>query len=167
MKSRPTQFGVRENTASARRHVSRLVPRARSSAVCLENESPKTPGPSTSDYRPVTNIGGESPAARQHAATGGGERNASERPALATPLKSSHLSKTTFEPLINSPVAAKLLGNIHVKTLQRYARMGSLPGYQIGGHWYFRTSELDAWLQSRINSKRQPADPVDFTKEKA
>ena len=71
-----------------------------------------------------------------------------------------------FETLIGSPEAAKLLGNIHVKTLQRYARTGSLPGYQIGGHWYFRVSELDAWLQSRINSNCQPADRVDFTQEK-
>lgn len=105
-------------------------------------------------------------AASQHAATGGGGRNAFERPARVTPLKSSQPSKSTFEPLINSPVAAKLLGDIHVKTLQRYARMGSLPGYQIAGHWYFRVSELDAWLQSRINSSCQPADRVDFTQEK-
>jgi excisionase family DNA binding protein len=56
--------------------------------------------------------------------------------------------------------------NIHVKTLQRYARLGRLPGYQIGGHWYFRASELDAWLQSRINSNCQPADRVDFAQER-
>ena len=40
----------------------------------------------------------------------------------------------SFEPLISSEQAARLLGNIHVKTLQRYARLGRLPGYQIGGH---------------------------------
>ena len=57
-----------------------------------------------------------------------------------------------FEPLIGSCDAAKLLGNIHVKTLQRYARHGRIPGYQIGGHWYFRASELDSWLRSQINS---------------
>ena len=47
-------------------------------------------------------------------------------------------------------------GNIHVKTLQRYARAGTLPGYRLGGHWYFRASELDAWLRSRINSACHP-----------
>jgi len=82
------------------------------------------------------------------------------------PVLGSQESKPAFEALIGSPEAAKLLGNIHVKTLQRYARTGSLPGYQIGGHWYFRVSELDAWLQSRINSNCQPADRVDFTQEK-
>jgi len=63
--------------------------------------------------------------------------------------------KEAFEPLISSEQAARLLGNIHVKTLQRYARHGALPGYQIGGHWYFRESELDAWLRDQINSNRQ------------
>jgi excisionase family DNA binding protein len=63
------------------------------------------------------------------------------------PRTPSHKSKSSFEPLMGSPEAAKLLGDIHVKTLQRYARRGSLPGYQIGGHWYFRASELDAQLE--------------------
>ena len=60
-----------------------------------------------------------------------------------------------FESLISSTQAAKLLGNLHVKTLQRYARLGRLPGYQIGRHWYFRESELDAWLRLQLNSKCQ------------
>ena len=60
-----------------------------------------------------------------------------------------------FESLISSSQAAKLLGNLHVKTLQRYARLGRLPGYQIGRHWYFRESELDAWLRLQLNSKCQ------------
>ena len=62
----------------------------------------------------------------------------------------------SFEPLIDSYDAARLLGNIHIKTLQRYARHRRVPGYQIGGHWYFRASELDAWLQSRINLSCHP-----------
>ncbi len=69
----------------------------------------------------------------------------------------THSTRKTpvFEPLLGSEDAARLLGNIHIKTLQRYARQGSVPGYRIGGHWYFRTTELDAWLQSRINSSGQ------------
>jgi len=61
------------------------------------------------------------------------------------------------ELLVGCEEAAGLLGNIHVKTLQRYARQGSVPGYRIGGHWYFRITELDAWLRSRINSNCQSA----------
>ncbi len=88
----------------------------------------------------------------QHGAKGGGE---SDTPDRASPLGAAEKPKRHFEPLIGSSEAAKLLGNIHVKTLQRYARRGSLPGYQIGGHWYFRVSELDAWLQLQINSHCQ------------
>ena len=105
-------------------------------------------------------------ATSQHAATDGEGSARAEHSAQASTLKTSQESKPAFEALIPSHEAAKLLGNIHVKTLQRYARTGSLPGYQIGGHWYFRVSELDAWLQSRINSNCQPADRVDFTQEK-
>jgi len=57
-----------------------------------------------------------------------------------------------FEPLLDSQEAAKLLGNIHVKTLQRYARRGSVPSYRIGSHWYFRASDLDRWLRTQISS---------------
>ena len=105
-------------------------------------------------------------ATSQHAATDGEGGACAEHSAQASTLNPPQASKPAFETLIGSPEAAKLLGNIHVKTLQRYARTGSLPGYQIGGHWYFRVSELDAWLQSRINSNCQPADRVDFTQEK-
>ncbi len=67
-----------------------------------------------------------------------------------------HCRNAEFEPLLDCKEAAKLLGNIHVKTLQRYARQGELPSYRVGGHWYFRASELDAWLRSRINLACHP-----------
>ena len=89
-------------------------------------------------------------------ATGEGEEHVSE--------SSGHVPRRAifrgpghaFEPLISSLDAAKLLGNIHVKTLQRYARRGNLPGYQIGGHWYFRASDLDSWLRTQLNSSCHP-----------
>jgi excisionase family DNA binding protein len=94
-------------------------------------------------------------AAPLHAATGGETSDTVERSALPMRLGQSQRSGHAFEPLIGSSDAAKLLGNMHVKTLQRYARLGRLPGYQIGGHWYFRASELDTWLYLRINSNCQ------------
>jgi excisionase family DNA binding protein len=60
-----------------------------------------------------------------------------------------------FEPLLNSEEGASLLGGIHTKTLQRMARRGEVPGYQIAHRWYFRASELDAWLKTRLNSRSQ------------
>ena len=157
MKLRPTQFGVRGNTASPRQHVSRLKVDTDWRAVCIEEEMLAIQR-STPLNDPQTTVS-ENPlhAASQRAATGDGER------AVTLPRIPSLKSEQSFEPLMGSPEAAKLLGNIHVKTLQRYARRGSLPGYQIGGHWYFRASELDDWLRSRINSNCQPADRVDLT----
>jgi excisionase family DNA binding protein len=158
---RRLQFGTRENPASNRRHGSQLT----ESSVSTGNSEPNQASP-----RPGTR--GDQPLARSiaslHApprAATRDERRTVERSALAMQLRPSPTLKYDFEPLIGSPEAAKLLGNIHVKTLQRYARLGRLPGYQIGSHWYFRASELDAWLESRINSNGQPADRVDFTQE--
>ncbi len=57
-------------------------------------------------------------------------------------------SDTVFEPLLDAPQAAQLLGGMHVKTLQRLARSHDIPGYQIGRFWYFRASELNTWLDT-------------------
>ena len=54
-----------------------------------------------------------------------------------------------FERLLDSDEAAALLG-IHKKTLQRMARSGEVPGFQIGDLWRFRASTLDEWLGSRL-----------------
>jgi excisionase family DNA binding protein len=56
-----------------------------------------------------------------------------------------------FEPLLDSREAAALL-HIHHKTLERKARSGEIPAYQIAGRRYFRASELDAWLRSQLKS---------------
>jgi excisionase family DNA binding protein len=61
----------------------------------------------------------------------------------------------SFEPLLNSEEGASLLGGIHTKTLQRMARKGEVPGYQIAHRWYFRASELDGWLKTKLNSGSQ------------
>jgi len=163
MKSRPTQFGAREHTASPRQHASRLQVGTDSHTVCIEEEMPDIQKSSPMNDPPATVSENPLHTAPQRAATGDGGRDIAEGSAVTLPRAPLQKSKQSFEPLMGSPEAAKLLGNIHVKTLQRYARRGSLPGYQIGGHWYFRASELDDWLRSRINSNRQPADRVDLT----
>jgi excisionase family DNA binding protein len=156
MKPRPIQFGARENTASSRQHASRLCVDVRSNPPCLDLGSPEARLASPQIDRSETVRNTTSNAGPQHWTTGEEERDVRESSALTSPLRPSQKSTHAFEPLIGSPEAAKLLGNIHVKTLQRYARTRRLPGYQIGGHWYFRASELDAWLHSRINSSCHP-----------
>jgi excisionase family DNA binding protein len=61
------------------------------------------------------------------------------------------MKTVNFEPLLNNDESATLLGGIHPKTLQQMARRGEISGYQIAHRWYFRASELDAWLKSRLN----------------
>lgn len=62
----------------------------------------------------------------------------------------AHIDET-FEPLLDSTQAAKLL-QVHPKTLQRMARAGEIPAYRIGDLWRFRASDLDNWLRSRVCS---------------
>jgi hypothetical protein len=69
MKLRPTQFGVRENTASPRQHASRLPARSRSNALCRQNEDPNTPVTLSDDHQSATRLGRAFHAAPRNAAT--------------------------------------------------------------------------------------------------
>ncbi len=51
-------------------------------------------------------------------------------------------------PVLDSEEAAALL-KIHPKTLQRMARTGEIPGFQIGKLWRFRTTRLHEWLDKK------------------
>jgi excisionase family DNA binding protein len=134
---------MRENTASSRQHAPRSeVKLSQLQADCPEDGLQKTDlhSPSTAESKGAT----------------GGEKSETFGANNPRPERLLHAQRIPeFEPLLGSEDAARLLGNIHVKTLQKYARQGSVPGYRIGGHWYFRTTELDAWLRTRINSNRQ------------
>ena len=44
---------------------------------------------------------------------------------------------TQFEPLMSAEETAQLLGGLHPKTVMRWARQKSLPGFQIGRGWFF------------------------------
>jgi excisionase family DNA binding protein len=155
MKSRPTQFGVRENTASSRQHAPRL------GADSLPSTSETLPR-GLLDRQPRRVLASraiepdESVPRPLDAATGRKKGDGVNPFSASAMLIAANDSRRVFEPLIECKDAAKLLGNIHVKTLQRYARRGTLPGYRVAGHWYFRATELDVWLRSRINSSRHP-----------
>jgi excisionase family DNA binding protein len=157
MKSRPTQFGVREHTASPRQHASRLaVDSLPSLSEILPRDAKHRPSRPVSAPRPSERR--ESVATDPLDAATVRERRGTGAEVLSAPatVSATNESRQAFEPLIGSEAAAQLLGNIHVKTLQRYARRGTLPGYRVAGHWYFRATELDAWLRSRINSSCHP-----------
>jgi excisionase family DNA binding protein len=141
---RRLQLDMRENPASNGRHDSSGPQHNLSDATCV----PKHRSTSTSTDKVLH-------AALPHAATVGERKPIAYEHVSAEAVLTPPESGLLFESLISSTQAAKLLGNLHVKTLQRYARLGRLPGYQIGRHWYFRESELDAWLRLQLNSKCQ------------
>ncbi len=153
---RHLQIGMRENPASARRHGSRSGTDRFLNESYIEKASSPSEELAPAHDHSSADAHGTVRAAGLHAATGGEKVNTNGNVAAVIQSSESQNPPRAFEPLIGSYEAARLLGNIHVKTLQRYARHGSVPGYQIGGHWYFRASELDAWLHSRINSSCHP-----------
>jgi excisionase family DNA binding protein len=156
MKPRSTQFGVRENTASSRQYASRpTIDFLPSLSETLPRDSqhgqsaPVLASRANEEPRSVT-------TKPLYAATEGKGESSTEVLSAPATVSAHKDSRQAFEPLIGCDDAAKLLGNIHVKTLQRYARGGTLPCYRVAGHWYFRATELDAWLRSRINSSCHP-----------
>src|SRR5208337_920611 len=150
MNRRPTQFGVRENTASSRQHASR---HATDSLPSMS--APFPTGSQHRQLRPVLASHASEPEESvtikpRRGATGEEKGDRVETFSAPVTVIAGDVPRQVFEPLIGCEEATKLLGNIHVKTLQRYARRGTLPGYRVAGHWYFRATELDAWLRSRI-----------------
>ena len=73
--------------------------------------------------------------------------------------------KIVYEPLLNDAEAAKFLGGLHPKTVQRMARRGEIPSYRVGKYYRYRASELDAWLRSQVHSSGQISPPAQTRKE--
>jgi excisionase family DNA binding protein len=67
------------------------------------------------------------------------------------PLRKPPTSVATYvpEPLIDSEEAAAII-KVHPKTLQRLARQKLIKGVQIGTHWRFRASDIEAWYQEKL-----------------
>jgi excisionase family DNA binding protein len=76
-------------------------------------------------------------------------------------IERGHQRLWDYEPLLNDVQAARFLGGLHPKTVQRMARRGKPPAYRIGRYWRFRASELDQWL--RVQSQH-PNASVALTK---
>jgi excisionase family DNA binding protein len=131
---------MRENTAPSRQHASRLA--ANKPDLSLTATANETTGGSEEDVAKSFPV-------------------MVDRPQPAN----KDARSTDFEALLDVSEAAALL-RIHPKTLQRLARFAHVPAYRVGRFWRYRASDLEMWLRSGANSKRQPADGVDFTEEK-
>ena len=149
MKSRPTQFGVRENTASSRQHASRL---AMNTSVLQSDPLSATERPDESMHEPVPPIKEMfelSLTEPGKGATGGGE---------GWTIKSARLAdgkRPTVERPLTCEEAAAFV-RVHPRTVKRMARAGKVPGHFRFGRWYFYASELDCWMRMELHSARHP-----------
>jgi excisionase family DNA binding protein len=149
MKFHPTQFRVRENTASSRQHASRLAvspspsESERTSINALEDK------PSSAHVFPATETFDLSITEPEGGATGGEREDTCD---LATDLN-GNCEQPRIERPLTCEEAAKLV-RVHPKTVKRMARSGELPGHFRFGRWFFYASELDCWMRTELHSSR-------------
>jgi excisionase family DNA binding protein len=60
-----------------------------------------------------------------------------------------------IEKLLTSQEVGEVLG-IHPKVCERMAKRGELPGLKVGRFWRYQSRALDVWINSRLQSDRQP-----------
>jgi excisionase family DNA binding protein len=149
MKTRPTQFGVRENTASSRQRASRRA----MNASALQSDPPfgtEQQDEGTQELpSPMTETFELSLAEPEKGATGRGDSGASA-PRLLGDGKRSVVER----PLTCEEAAAFV--RVHPRTVKRMARAGKVPGHFRFGRWYFYASELDCWMRMELHSVRHP-----------
>ncbi len=134
MKFRPTQFGVRENTASPRQHASRFVVETRLNSPHLAEESLETQPTSPRKARSAKGSDNSLHAASQNEATG---RDARDERHL--------LDVHEVAELLHVPVSW-VYGRMRKRSLER------LPGYRLGKYWRFRKDEVLAWVDCHCGS---------------
>jgi excisionase family DNA binding protein len=149
MKDAPTQFEMRENTASSRRHASRRTANDSlllSNSFCATDSSDK----STQELEPqiretfelsLTELG--------QGATGGGDSAT-----VTSDLLRDGKRSVVERPLTCEEAAAFV--RVHPRTVKRMARAGKVPGHFRFGRWYFYASELDCWMRMELHSARHP-----------
>jgi excisionase family DNA binding protein len=87
-----------------------------------------------------------------------GLRSTPEPPSsLPTWQRERHLSGMSqgIEALLTTKEASQVL-KIHPKVLERMAKRGEVPALKVGKFWRYRATTLDAWINSRLQSGRQP-----------
>jgi hypothetical protein len=154
MKSRPIQFGVRENTASSRRHASRLTV----DTLSLMSDA----APRGLQHRQPTRVlasRASKPDNRiiptpQEAATGGKKGDSaatSSAPATVITAHESRRAPVTPESFVSADQAAQFLC-VKRRFLLELARRGIAGAYALGTGtkrkvWVFRLSELAAAIE--------------------
>ncbi len=147
MKSRPTQFGVRENTASSRQRASRRAMNASVLQSDLFSETEQPDESSNESVPPIRETFELSLTEQGKGTTGGGETRT-----LTSRLSGGGRRPTVERPLTCEEAAAFV--RVHPKTVKRMARSGDLPGHFRFGRWFFYASELDCWMRTELHSSR-------------
>jgi len=119
MKSRPTQFGVRENTASSRPHAPCLAVDTGLTVIRIEKDNPEIPQPSTLHDHPVKGFESALHTASQNAPTGEERKDGSHL-----------LTVREVAELLQVPVSW-VYGRMRKRSSER------LPGYRLGKYWRF------------------------------
>jgi len=151
MKSRPPQFGARENSASPRQHASRVV----MNASDLDSDvlsSTERPGANTHKSVPPIKETFELSLTVPESCKGATRRK--ENGTLASGRFGNGQRPSVECPLTCEEAAAFV--RVHPKTVKRMARRGDLPGYFRFGRWFFYASELDRWMRGELNSSHRP-----------
>ena len=126
MKHRSTQLAARKNPDSPRVHGLRFT--ANSSSLSQRSQTGQL-----SESKP-------SPGAEK----------------LGLPFNSSTAPNQTAEPFLDCAAAAAVLGGLHPKTVERWAREGRIPAYRYFRNWRFRVSDLEVWMRSHVQSACHP-----------
>ncbi len=166
MKTRPTQFGVRENTASSRQHAPR---RAVDSLPSMSEPRPR--GLQYRQPTPVLVSRASEPdesitSMPLDAATGGETGDSAEAfsaPATVITAKESRQVSLPPEPFVSSNEAAQFLC-VKRRYLLELARRGIAGAYPLGTGgkrkiWVFRLSELAASVVRNETSIPKPQKP--------
>jgi excisionase family DNA binding protein len=149
MKTRPTQFGLRENTASSRQHAPRRVMKVSvlqpDPSFATEQQDKGTQKQSS----PIKETLGLSLTETEKGATGGRDSGA-----ITSGLLGDGNLSVVEHPLTCEEAAAFV--RVHPRTVKRMARAGKVPGHFRFGRWYFYASELDCWMRTELHSARHP-----------
>ena len=94
---------------------------------------------------------------RRHAEIHGSHSTPESAPSPPANHENHLWDETSYwiEILLTSKEASEVL-KIHPKVLERMAKRGEVPALKVGKFWRYRASTLDAWINSRLQSSRQP-----------
>jgi len=166
MKTRPTQFGLRENTASARRHASRLTvdslpPMSEALPRGLQHHPPTRVlvSPASEMDKSITTM----PLEAATEGETGDSAAASSAPAAVITAVQSRQVPVSPEPFVSSDDAAQFLC-VKRRYLLELARRGIAGAYPLGTGgkrkiWVFRLSELAASVVRNKTSIPKPQKP--------